>query len=459
MTILPMPRTARGRWQAPSGLYWRTVLVVALAFALRCWFILGGMVDHPVRGDAVQYCEYAWNLVHSHVFSMTLPGSENVVPDSFRDPGYPLFLAGFVALWGMGDTWYHAVLMTQAAVGALSAGLAVLVAARWLGLRSSMFAGLAVAIWPHSVAISGFLLSETLFGFMVLLAVWLLAQASESVAPWRWAAAGLCFGAAALVNATLTLFCPLLALSLMARKVAPRLLLVALLVGSLLLPGAWAIRTMNLPAGPSAGSRAVLTLVLGAWSDYHSAYIKSFQGDAQAQQTMAAIDADTQLAQKSTPAWLSVLLGRVERDPVHYLAWYSWKPELMWAWNIRVGAGDVYPYPIFHPIFSTNIIMRLFESLCVGVNPLLFVLMSATVFAALIRPRKWKISVVMYAAAFLVAYETLVYSVLQSEPRYSIPFRPFEMMLAATATHWLWQLWQERKTRSTAADIPLAPAE
>jgi hypothetical protein len=65
----------------------------------------------------------------------------------------------------------------------------------------------------------------------------------------------------------------------------------------------------------------------------------------------------------------------------------------------------------------------------------------------------------------LAVFETLVYGVLQSEPRYSIPLRPLEMMLAASALWWMLQ-WRQRRSSTgpeqatrrqaaTAADDPV----
>lgn len=435
-----------------SGLGWRAILAVSCAFALRYWFIRGGLVDNPMVGDAVQYCDYAWNLAYHFTFSMAPPGSDDIVPDGFRDPGYPLLLAVLLRLFGSGDDWYHMVLLVQALLGAASAGLAVLIAGRWLGPNPSLAVGLAVAGWPHNVAISGFLLSEPLFGFMVLLALSLLAWAGPSQRPARWAAAGVGFGAAAMVNGTAVLFGPLLALFLWKRRAVPIRLLAALLIGSMLLPGAWAIRGLTLQTHDVAGARVITNLVQGSWADYHKAYIREFFGDPEARQVISAINGEVAIALSSPTKWLGVAFARFARAPVHFLAWYAWKPELLWAWDIRVGVGDVYPYRVFHPIYAQPA-MHLFEFLCIALNPLLFVLMVGAVVIALVMPGRARVPPVLYAVALLVAYETLVYTVLQSEPRYSIPFRPLQMMLAVTAVVWVWERRQavaRNRARDTA---------
>lgn len=422
---------------------------------LRFWFIHGGLVDNPMIGDALQYSDYAWNLAYHLTFSMAAPGADVIAPDSFRDPGYPLLLAILLRLFGSGDTWYHAVLLVQAVLGALSAGLAVLISGRWLRPNLALAVGLIVAVWPHNVAISGYMLSETLFGFVLLLAFLLLERATRSQQPIRWVAAGMGFGAASMVNATAVLFIPLLALVLWRRQAVRAPLLAALLIGVAMLPGAWAIRGLTLPNRDTAGSRAVTNLVQGSWADYHAAYVREFLGDPQAVQLMAAINAEVTLASSSPTKWLDAAMARFGRNPLYYLAWYAWKPELLWAWDIRMGMGDVYPYKTLHPIYSTQPAMRVSEFLCIVADPLLFALMVASLVFVLAMPARAKAPVVLYAIALFVAYETLIYTVLQSEPRYSIPLRPLQMMLAVTAVMWLWKKWlKSEANRAAGAAAP-----
>jgi hypothetical protein len=416
------------------------------ALALRVWFQRGGVVSIPMLGDAAQYCDYAWNLVNYHVFSMAAPGADEIQPDSYRDPGYPLFLAGMLLAWGSGEAWYHAVLLAQAVLGACSVALAVGIARNWLSPGWALVVGFGVALWPHNVAISGFLLSETLFGFLALLALWTFTWAVKSSSPARWALAGLCLGAAALVNATLTLFGPLLTVAMLVKRAAPRHLLAAMLLGCLVAPGGWGLRSLGLPAAGSGYSRAVANLVQGSWPDYQWAANAAYTGDPAAQRIQAAIGEETKAATASVHRWLPLASARFASDPLHYLVWYLWKPELLWAWSIRVGAGDIYPYHVQHPIFSSVAALRLLESLCFAVNPLLLALAAVAMMVVLIRPVKTAAESGLYAVALLAAYETLVYTVLQAEPRYSIPFRPVELMLAVTMAATLASLWKPGRT-------------
>lgn len=84
------------RWHWPL-----TLLAITLFALILCWYhVSTAIVDGPIRGDAIQYYAYAWNLLHHGIFSKDIPVAASVIPDSYRDPGYPLFLALWMKLSG-----------------------------------------------------------------------------------------------------------------------------------------------------------------------------------------------------------------------------------------------------------------------------------------------------------------------------------------------------------------------
>jgi hypothetical protein len=197
------------------GLWWAALIVIGLvAFALRWYYDSHAIIDRPVRGDAVQYYTYAWNMVHHGVFSRSLPGSASVVADNFRDPGYPAFLAFWMAIRGDYPGAYWPTLLSQAVLGALTVVLLMAAARRWLPDRWLIGAGLLMAVWPHSVTITSYLLSETLLGFLCALGFFLLTQAFRHGKHWLALLTGVVFGMAALTNAVVLPFVPILCLLL-----------------------------------------------------------------------------------------------------------------------------------------------------------------------------------------------------------------------------------------------------
>jgi hypothetical protein len=71
-------------------------LVLLLLFAawLRIGAVLGTEVNEPIRGDALDYYQYADNLREHGVYSRSAAGAVDgeLAPDASRRPGYALFL-------------------------------------------------------------------------------------------------------------------------------------------------------------------------------------------------------------------------------------------------------------------------------------------------------------------------------------------------------------------------------
>lgn len=446
---LRAPAQLNGRWWLVA-----LALICLLALALRGYYLTTAMVYEPIRGDAVQYHAYAWNLLHHGVFSMAQPGSSQVLGDSFRDPGYPAFLALGMGLFGDFDAWYPAVLLTQGVLGALTIVLLLLAARGWLADRWLIGAGVLMAVWPHSITITSFLLTETLFGFLCALALWLLAHGLRHRNHGWLAGAGTVFGAAALTNAILLPFAPLLGLLLFAYRRLSVRLVATLVVTALVLPLAWGLRNAQLPPGQSSSGRAMMNLVQGSWSDYHSGYIKAVMGDPEGARTMRAIQAEIDISVAQPSKGIRVVAHRIASDPLHYLGWYLSKPALLWDWSIRMGQGDVYVYPTAHSPFNYNPWMRALEALCHSLNPLLMLL---ALFGCVMALRnRLSATASGIAIAGLAIYVTTVYGIFQSEPRYSIPFRGIEILLALLALENI-TTWCLTK-RKTAKRAPLAGA-
>lgn len=447
--MLATDSTTQNRWFWPLALS----SITLLALALRWYYVNTAVVLSPMRGDATQYYEYAWNLAHHGVFAKDVPGTTTITPDNYRDPGYPLFLAIWMKLvgatgdsWYAGTSWYDAVLQCQALLGALTVALATQLGRSWLSPRWAIGAGLLMALWPHSITINDDLLAETLFGFLCALGLLLCAQACWRQNIWWAITAGLILGAASLTNAMLLPFGVLLTGFLAWRKLTPRKICVALAVGVLSLPGAWAIRNMQIAppiASSSAKDRALLNLVQGSWPSFHLAWRASIFGDANAKAkarlTLKAVDDEYCVLQNSPLDGTKAIMQRLGQRPMRYAAWYLFeKPRSVWDWSIQFGEGDIYVYPTKNAPFQTNSVWLALAAICHALNMLLMLLALASLYLSWSKQRcetalgmqASRTALVMVIV--LLVFTTLVYAVLQAEPRYSIPFRPFEILLAVT---------------------------
>lgn len=455
---------------------WLVLFAIFLfAFGLRWYYVSHAVVLNPVRGDATQYYAYALNLSNHGVFSKDLPDAATIHPDNYRDPGYPVFLALWMKILGTGDAWYAGVLLSQALLGALTVTLATQLGRYWLPLRWAAAAGVVMALWPHSITINGYLLSETLFGFLTVLGTLICAQALQRQNLRYTVLAGLTLGAAALTNAILLPFGILLAALFAWRKLAPRKLCFALALGAFALPSAWAVRNaiVVVPvAGTSSTDRALLNLAQGSRPEFQSAWRDSVLGDddAKAKASIVFQHVDDDYAQlRSSPLHgVAAIFRRFAQHPLQIAQWYLIeKPALLWGWSIEIGQGDIFVFPTRNAPFQIQPIWIALAAICSAANTTLMLLALAAVFLTswfqLNRPgiRPLPASrAALVTTVFLVAFVTLVYSTLQAEPRYSIPFRPFEILLALTTLRAGATWWQRRRAmtpvngRAGDAELP-----
>ncbi|WP_157006799.1 hypothetical protein [Luteibacter yeojuensis] len=427
-----------------------TCLATALALALRWYYVVHAQVYQPLRdhsefGGAAEYYRYAWNLFQHHVFSSSYMDDPRAVPDTFRDPGYPAYIAAFMALTSSYDEWYAAVLLSQAVLGALSVACIV------LALRGKvpnwLLAGIALlaACWPHSVAMPSYVLSENVTTFTWALSALLLREAADRRSLPFSIGAGVALAAASLTNAVLAPLVIFLVLVLALKKAMPRHLLAGLVIATLLPLAAWGVRNSQVPAVMTSSYRAEVNLVQGSWPSYHIVTQLYTRHDPRGVQAASVINAEIDLLHDDPVAGLRQLAARMGRAPGTYAAWYLSKPALLWGWQIGLGAGGMYIYPTRFSPFITQPAWRAVDAIAFITNGLLAALALLGVGLCL-----WKktTSVPMLVFAVTAAWVTLVYSVLQADPRYSIPFRGAEFALAGFAA---WMAARAIRRRSTAS--------
>lgn len=409
-----------------------TLLVVLLALLVRVVFLIGLEVHTHIAGDINDYVHYAWNLGQHGVYSSTpIEAATAPVPDRFRPPGYPLLLLLAMWLGGFGSVWLACAYALQILISTTTVLLVVLLGREWMKPAYALAAGALLALWPHHVVFASTLLSETLLGFCVALSLWLVAIAQRRQSSAWAAAAGLAFGYAALVNTLVLLFPPLVAgLLLLSRQGGPAL---ALLLSFAVLPAVWSI-TGPSPAAdtPSTADRAAMNLVQGSWPQYHLAWQTRERNDI-SRQIMAAINDEVTVTLDDRGAGLRMVGQRLARDPVGYARWYLLeKPWLLWDWDIRLGWHGIYFLPTDSSPFERNTGLRGAHALLKAANPLIFALAGVAIVALLVTcVRRQPPPFAAMAIAIFVLYVTFMHMLLQAEPRYSIPYRAEQLLLAS----------------------------
>ncbi|KJV30932.1 hypothetical protein [Luteibacter yeojuensis] len=425
------------------------VAAALLAVALRWYVVVHAQVLQPlddpeVRGDAVDYFRYAWNLVHHGTFAITLPGAGAPLPDSYRDPGYPLFLAAWMVVFPAFSTWYAAVLLSQGVLWGITVaclGLALRRAVPSWALAIALFLA---AAWPHTVAMSAYVLSENLTAATWAAALLATQLAARQPSALRCILAGLLFACAGLTNAVLApLIVPVAALLRWRHAMAWQPL--AIMLAAALAPiAAWGARQADLAADGTSAYRATQNFVQGSWPLYHEAYRRHAYGDADADRVLAAIDSEIEAVHAAARDGLRIIGDRMGAHPWMYAGWYVSKPGLLWGWDIRIGQGGIYVYPTRGSPYEKQPVFRATEAIAFVLNPVLAVLALGGLGFVLAR-RDAPAPLIVVATT--VAWVTLVYGVLQSEPRYAIPFRGAEFVLAAVALDGLRRLISRPETQ------------
>ncbi len=168
---------------------WVAILIVAAAFLVRVLFnvYVVGMqqVGLELFPDGKDYDALGLSLAAGTGFAI------HSVPNTFRPPGYPLFLAALYMIFGHS---YVAVKIAQSLLGALTCLMIFLIGQRLFSKRVGVIAATIATVYPLLVVYTGFLLSEALFVFLSTLFLYALVRFRECTSR-RWiAAAGLVLG-------------------------------------------------------------------------------------------------------------------------------------------------------------------------------------------------------------------------------------------------------------------------
>jgi 4-amino-4-deoxy-L-arabinose transferase-like glycosyltransferase len=400
--------------------------IVLLAFGLREWFVLTMTVPEPNQGDVSDYLRYALHLAWDGTFSKS---ADVPAPDAFRSPGYPWLLWSVLPPGDWGDgRWFERVYQVQALLGAATVGCLIALAHAWMPRGYALAAGLLMALQAHNIAATGALLSEVLFGALLVAGLLAFVSALEARS-WRLGAlAGAALGLGYLTNPVLGLL-PLLLAPLGWRQ-ARGAVLAALAVFALL-AGAWSARNVLVHADGAA--RAEINFVQGAWPEYHDIAKRPWQYPAK----RVRMEREIAVISSDRAAGVRMVFERFAAEPARYAGWYLRKPWLLFDWEVRIGHGMAYVVTMRDTVLDRGLLLGTTTVQWV-LNPLLFWLAFAGIALGLWRGGPARV------VAVTVIYLTAVHVVLQAEPRYAIPYRALEIALAFGAIAWLDE-WVRRR--------------
>ena len=426
------PRTNSARDIMMLGLIFLSALIIRIQYV---WPIVD---DIFVAKDAKEYVAYGRNLAEHETFSKDA-SSSILRPDSYRSPGYPAFIALFLKCAG-GEKPLKWLIFAQAFMGALLVPLVFLTGRFFLPVFGAMIAALLTAFSPHLITTTGCILSETLFGFLLLAAVCCLQYAFEKPKKRGYVVPGILFGCAYLTNEA-SLFLPyFLAIVVFLSATKSEQInfkrglvsrIAVFLIIFTLFPAAWTLRNhISVQAGaPKASDRAVVTMSHGAYPDfmYKTPYYRRYPYREDPMQPVFGASID---------GFSRILWSRVQENPGRYIRWYlTGKPYYLWSWNIIQGIGDIYINPVNVSFFEDTIFGLLLKGIMKFVHPLILLLALLSLPAVFFRwVKSRKMTGVLYNLPLLplsiCVYFTGLYIIFAPWPRYSVPLRP-ELYLCA----------------------------
>lgn len=426
------------------GINW-VYVVLALIFMLGLFMRLQAVnttvVDNPLRGDAGDYAMYAYNL-HAHGVYSRQSAGEGLAPqsDALRAPGYPALL---YMVWGNGEPngVIKRALYLQAVLSALVLLLVFLLARFVIGDVGALAATGLAALSPHLINMNVYLLSESLFTFLLMAAMVVVLQfvKDHTFKPSHWLLLGALLACAALVRPVMQYFVLLLALFLFFEMKQKEGLRVAgaLLVGFFALFSLWVIRNVVSIGALSDPTLTINTLHHGMYPGF------MYGGDEKTFGFPYRFDPQSGQISESVASFFSVLFNRFLESPLEYIGWYLSKPAYLFQWDIIAGQGDAFVYPIlqspyFGSVFfvSTHMFMKAIHGVVVFLS-----------FAGMIvpwLPKKWVTidadkRLLLRLVSLLYIYFILVHVVGAPFPRYSIPIRPITYLLAIYCIQVAWQ--------------------
>ena len=132
--------------------------------------------------DGREYYQLAMNLAHHGRFSQS--ESPPLDPDTWRTPGYPLFLAIHVLFF---EDSPQSVIVVQQLLNLLNTLLLAFIALKYMSTRRSLLVGLLFVFEPYHHFYSLWLMPTTLF-VTVLLLIWHVWHRAIAPGRWQWCA-------------------------------------------------------------------------------------------------------------------------------------------------------------------------------------------------------------------------------------------------------------------------------
>ncbi|MCX8082110.1 MAG: glycosyltransferase family 39 protein [bacterium] len=184
----------------------KKILVLSLtAFLIRIAFIFT-LKNEVYFADEFEYYRIVQNFLSGNGFFV----SEEL--KGFRPPLYPLLLSILYFL----KFNLFGIRIFQCFISSITVCLTYLAAKKLFSEKVALWSGIISVIYPFFIFYNGFLLTETLFVFLVLLVIYNLINLTEKTS--SWIKAGISLGLAGLCRPTMQLYLPIALIHLLCDK-------------------------------------------------------------------------------------------------------------------------------------------------------------------------------------------------------------------------------------------------
>jgi len=420
--------------------YYTLAIIMLLGLHLRLQAVRQTVVDTPIRADARGYVFYAINLNVFHAYSRSPDAIEGKTatpqPDAVCNPAYPLFLTLF-----FGDNFSEKTILlitlAQALLSTLTIGFVYMASTAIIPRSYALLSALFTALSPHLVTANVYLLTESLFCFLLILFLWLLSR-------WRTSPSNaLLLGTGAvLALATLTrpwtqyFIVPLMLLvATSPHIVRPKRCAALLGLGFFVLMGLWAGRNLS-----AVGSISDNTLMI---STLHSGIYPGMMYENRPETLGYPYRFDPRVPEivASMHSVSMEIVRRFREQPMEYFQWYILgKPVMLFSWNIYEGPGDVFIYPVLYTPYADSMLFHATHEIMRTLHEWLVALAALGCLIAWLPGARLGMGdgqlFFVHSISSLFAYFVLIHSIGAPFARYSIPMQPVVYVLA------LFSIWQ-----------------
>ena len=415
------------------------IIILAFGSTLRYQAFAHSVLPHYSHGDAAKYFLYAYNLtnfgIYSHTGMALLPADtdkaaarEILKPDAIITPGYPLYLSLFLG----GE--YEKSQSDAARIGqVLLSSLTILLAYAAFSPIGRLY-GLGVAaltaLSPHLVNMNLFLLTETLFCFLLMAFAWTMSRVNMNSRLLLFVLMGLLLAMATMtrpwIQAYLFVFTGYLFLSKLRFSVGQMILV---FVGAAIVTAPWLVRN-TMVLGQAADSSQLV-------SSIHHGMYPNMMYEEQSESLGYAYKADPMGPKlgKSLDVTLAEIERRATAEPYKYAKWYLvGKIQSVLSWKIIAGADAIFVYHVEgSPYFDVPefYLSAYFMEKTHGILMVLALLGTLIVWLPKKLQRQSADRIFfLRAISLLVLYFLGMHMVVAPYPRYSIPMRPILYALA-----------------------------